>query len=328
MKKLIISLLLLPSILWASEGKVSITWLAANGDFAPQIIVVKALNQILETEANSQLPEITADEYTDGLYHSQLISTSTIDGSSQYKTSQYELSINSSAGWRGGSFSDVLNDPASIKGIGVSSSVGLAYKINEFFTLNMGLMNMSIPSISDGLTGKMKTYQLMATYQLINATADKLWSGLTISTGIVKNSLAVNLHVDIDETASEALITGYLKGSANVEIKTEITTIPIFLTTGISAFNFINLYTSLGGHLSKGESSVSALLLADVTYDNANSTSEAHYSLTGYQSEELSFKPTLLIGTRFLLLNHFNLGLQYAKMSEDSSLGLNISFPF
>ena len=56
LKKIIIFLLLLPSILWASEGKVSITWLAANGDFAPQIIVVKALNQILETEANSQPP--------------------------------------------------------------------------------------------------------------------------------------------------------------------------------------------------------------------------------------------------------------------------------
>ena len=222
--------------------------------------------------------------------------------------------------------SDVISEPGTIKGIGLSSAASLSYKLFEDITLNFGIMSMDLPGISDSLTGEMKTFQIMASYKIL--FGDQFWNGVSISSGIIKNSLKLKLHVDIDESASEGIITAHLNGGADVNIDSSVTTIPLFATTGITVFNFFNFYCSVGGNFAKGDSTVKAELLADVTYDNANSTSEAHYGLNGSFSEGFSFKPTLLLGTNLLIASHFSFGLQYAKMSEDSSLGLNISFPF
>jgi hypothetical protein len=183
---------------------------------------------------------------------------------------------------------------------------------------------MNIPSVVDVLSGKMTTFQITTTYRIL---ANSFWTGVAFTTGIIKNKLDLAVHVNLNETASSGALTGHLVGSFDLNTYSEVTTIPIFISTGITPFDWINLYTSIGGNYAKGHSTVSALLEAEVTYDGSTGISDAHYSLNGNYNSEFAFNFMFLAGANFLLFNHFNLGLQYAKMSNDSSLGLNFSFP-
>ena len=180
--------LLLPLTLWGADGHVSIET-QTKDSWRPFQYLIPMLNDYLEDRANQKLPGVTAQEYAEGIYSSQLVATTVIDGSSYRHSQIYELSFNSSLGWRGGSLGEVIDQPSSIKGVGASSSIDFSIRGESLFgyrfrrfNFRAGLIIVHPPDFGLSLSGEMSTYQLMVDYHFLKRS-DLFWDGIIFSTG-------------------------------------------------------------------------------------------------------------------------------------------------
>jgi hypothetical protein len=299
----------------------------SGGGITPTIC--DGLDQEVRDELNKELPDISIDSYAEGVSNSTSFAA---QGQGSDYSDQFDLfTVRTSVGLAvQGDFSDQDSAPEGI-GVATSATVGLnldVLPVDKIGPINLdqfdsffSISSQSVETDSDVTSIKVDVSSIGAhiRWRFIEPTSFAPfhlleWGGVQIHTGIVKNSMEIDVTSDFEdqEVESGGQTATFGNSSANVNIESNATTIPIELSTNFRVGYVLTLYTGVGADIVSSDTDIS--INASGTVSNANYAASISADESGSGEGEL-------LNSRFFLGAQVNIPIFRVYFHANKGLG-------
>ena len=261
----------------------------------------------LETNLNSQIPNIDQDKYLKGMANASPMSVrgSGVDYASDM--SLFGLSYNiigASVEMKDSSFVDLFSgdiDASNISGAGfnlLTMMFGLNLRVLPFeklgpFSLNKTRLYLQVSKNSDltqdAFNGDINIFSLHLQYKVMDPAGVGFgifkWGGVDFSTGI--SSQTQNLFVSIKPPSTPIAAggaTAQISQGLQLGIKTSTTTIPFELSTYGRLLYFLKPFIGIGADLNFGKAESLASASTGISISNPSASTTASIDMSGEQT--------------------------------------------
>lgn len=231
-----------------------------------------SLRDQIKEDINEDLPDVSIDKYADGI--------SDATGFAQKgQTSEYgrDFDLFVIRGGAGVAVKGEIDDMESAEGIGIGGTVGAMINMDilpiaklgfiDFSKLDLGFSFMSyqMDQEVDAATfdGKIAAFNIMARYRLVDGVdivSGNLvrWGGVHLHTGFQRSSMKLDLVQDFkDEKVEESGNSAtFQNGKASFGIDSQVSAIPVEISTSIRLAYAFSLYAGLGFDIVSGSTDI------------------------------------------------------------------------